>query len=215
MIGVDVRGIGMTSARTRDRLVRRLRENGIRSEQVLEQIPTAPEGLMVHVLNSAGSFRTPEYARSVVRPGIFLYGGRVGPEQPEPEPVASVHARVVHLRDAAPGTTLGYGSTPTATVSERWATLSIGYGDGLPRALSNRGHAIVEGEKVPIIGRISMDVTVVNVSGVSNVHEGSVATLIGSDGDARISLDDVAGEAGTISYEVLTGLTDRLPRVWS
>ena len=60
-----------------------------------------------------------------------------------------------------------------------------------------------------------MDVTVVNVSGVSNVHEGSVATLIGSEGDARISVDDVAGEAGTISYEVLTGLTDRLPRVWS
>lgn len=182
---------------------------------VLDQVSDAPEGLMVHVLNSAGAFRTPEYARSVVRPGIFLYGGSVGPGQPDPDPVASVHARVVHLRDAEPGTTLGYGSTHTATVSERWATLSIGYGDGLPRALSNRGSALVEGERVPIIGRISMDVTVVDVSGVSHVREGSVATLIGSQGDARISLDDVAEQAGTIGYEVLTGLTDRLPRVWS
>ena len=175
----------------------------------------APDGLMVHVLNSAGSFRTPEYARSVVRPGIFLYGGEIGPEQPQPDPVASVHARIVHVRDAEPGTTLGYGSTYTATVSERWATLSIGYGDGLPRSLSNRGAALVDGTRVPIIGRISMDVTVVNVSGVSDVHEGSVATLIGSQGDARISLDEVAEQAGTISYEVLTGLTGRLPRVWS
>ena len=82
---------------------------------VLDRVANPPEGLMIHVLNSAGSFRTPEYARSVVRPGIFLYGGGVGPDQPEPEPVASVHARVVHLRDAEAGTTLGYGSTYTAT----------------------------------------------------------------------------------------------------
>jgi alanine racemase len=190
-------------------------EQWARLEGVLQRVDAPPAGLLVHVLNSAGAFRAPEYARSVVRPGIFLYGGGVGEEQPAPEPVASVHARVVHLRDAEPGTTLGYGSTYTATADERWATLSIGYGDGLPRALSNRGAALVEGTRVPIVGRISMDVTVVNVSGVSEVREGSVATLIGSQNDERIALDEVAEQAGTISYEILTGLTSRLPRVWA
>jgi alanine racemase len=179
-----------------------------------EALEHRPDGLMVHVLNSAGVFRAPEYAQAVVRPGIFLYGGGIGGGQPDPAPVASLHARVVHLREAPAGTTVGYGSTYAASVPERWATLSVGYGDGLPRALSNRGSAIVDGTKVPIIGRISMDVTVVDVTGVSEVHEGSVATLIGSQGDERITLDEVADRAGTISYEILTGLTSRLPRVW-
>lgn len=182
---------------------------------VLEMVRTPPPGLLVHVLNSAGVFRTPRYARAVVRPGIFLYGGCVGLGQPEPEPVAALRARVVHLRDAEAGTTAGYGSTYTSTGAERWATLSIGYGDGLPRALSNRGAALLSGRRVPIIGRISMDVTVVDSTDVPSVEAGSVATLIGSDGGERITVDEVAGQAGTISYEVLTGLTRRLPRVWA
>ena len=119
------------------------------------------------------------------------------------------------MRDATAGSTLGYGSTYAATGAERWATLSIGYGDGLPRALSNRGSALIGGQRVPIIGRISMDVTVVDVSGVSEVKEGSVATLIGSREGGQITLDEVAEQAGTISYEILTGLTSRLPRVWT
>ena len=171
--------------------------------------------LLIHVLNSAGVFRTPSYARAVVRPGIFMYGGEVGEGQPAPEPVVSVHARVVHVRDVAAGTTLGYGSTYVATEAQRWATLAIGYGDGFPRALGNRGSAIVHGVKVPIIGRISMDVTVVNISDVSTVCDGDVATLVGEDGDAKLTVDEIAAQAGTISYEVLTGLTARLPRVWT
>tara|TARA_B100001123_G_scaffold361347_1_gene417855 strand:- start:231 stop:554 length:324 start_codon:yes stop_codon:yes gene_type:complete len=98
---------------------------------------------------------------------------------------------------------------------ERWGTLSIGYGDGLSRVLSNRGCAILKGVRVPIIGRISMDVTVVDITNVESAREGDVATLIGSDGSVTRTLDQVATEAGTISYEVLTGLTSRLPRVWT
>ena len=171
--------------------------------------------LAVHVLNSAGVFRAPDVARSVVRPGIFLYGGGVGPGQPRPTPVVSVHARVALVRSVPVGTTLGYGSTYTSRRDERWATLSIGYGDGLPRALSNRGSAILHGTTVPIIGRISMDVTVVDISGVEAAREGDIATLVGSQGACERTLDEVAAEAGTISYEVLTGLTGRLPRVWT
>lgn len=208
LVGVD------THLHSADENVHSIREQWVRLARVVERLESF-DTIKVHVLNSAGSMRTPELAHALVRPGIFLYGGRVGDDQPTPEAVASVRARVVHLREAPEGTTLGYGSTYAATANERWATLSIGYGDGLPRALSNRGHAIVDGVRVPIVGRISMDVTVVNITGVSGVGLGSVATLIGSDRGESISVDEVAAEAGTISYEVLTGLTARLPRIWA
>lgn len=172
------------------------------------------DGTICHMLNSAGVFRAPKYARDAVRPGIFLYGGSCGPEAPPPRPVAAVRARVVHVRDAGPGRTTGYGATHRAAHEERWATLAIGYGDGLPRALGNRGQALIKGQRVPIVGRVSMDVTVVNITGVDGVGVGDVATLIGRDGSGEITVDEVAEQVGTISYEVLTGLTSRLPRVW-
>ncbi len=176
-------------------------------------VPPAP-GLMVHVLNSAGVFRAPERAHALVRPGIFLYGGEVGEGQPKPQPVVSVRARVVHVRTAAEGSTLGYGATYRARGPERWATLAIGYGDGIPRALGNRGAALIAGRRVPVIGRISMDLTVVHITDLPDVEVGDVATLLGADGDEAITVDEVAREAGTISYEILTGLTRRLPRIW-
>jgi alanine racemase len=184
-----------------------------RFQEVLDHLQP-PEGSIVHALNSAGSLRTPEYAADAVRLGIYLYGGAVGADLPAPEPVAAVRARVVHVRRAVPGTTLGYGSTYTAGGEETWATVAIGYGDGLPRGLSNRGEALVNGCRVPIIGRISMDVTVVNISDAGPVEPGSVATLIGSDGDETITVDEVAAQVNTISYEVLTGFTPRVPRIW-
>lgn len=172
------------------------------------------EGFLVHTLNSAGALRLPELGAGAVRPGIFLYGGVAGEGLPPPAPVVSVRARVVHVRDAPPGTTVGYGATYAARGWERWATLGIGYGDGFPRALGNRGHALLRGRRCPIIGRISMDVTVVNLSEVDGVELGDTATLVGEDGGERIGLEEVAVLAGTINYEILTGLTPRLPRVW-
>jgi alanine racemase len=196
-----------------------VREQWTRFEGVLREIGERLPGLTIHWLNSSGALRlsgaAPQLAHAAVRPGIFLYGGRVGAGLPEPEAVASLHARVVHLRDAEPGTTLGYGATHRAKARERWATLSIGYGDGLPRALGNRGHALVCGRRVRIVGRISMDMTVVDISGVPGVRSGDVATLLGTEGGESITVDDVAELAGTISYEVLTGLTQRLPRLWT
>jgi alanine racemase len=108
---------------------------------------------------------------------------------------------------------VGYGATHVARGWERWATLSIGYGDGLPRALGNQGHALLHGKKVPLIGRISMDMCVVDITGRTDATAGDVATLIGRDGDACITVDEVAQQVGTISYEILTDLTQRLPRV--
>ncbi len=185
-----------------------------RFQSALEAMEGRGDGLLLHVLNSAGAFRSPEYAAGAVRPGIFLYGGCVGPGTPDPEEVVAVRARLVHIRDVTPGTSVGYGATYHARAAERWATVSIGYGDGLPRALGNRGSGLVRGTRAPIIGRISMDVTVVDISGAPAAEIGDVVTFIGSDGDERITLDEVAELAGTISYEILTGLTPRLPRLW-
>ena len=186
-----------------------------RLQEVLVQLENPPDGLMVHILNSSGSFRTPEYAEAAVRPGIFLYGGEAGVDQPSPVPLVSLHARVIHVGDASEGYTLGYGATYRADGPECWATLAIGYGDGLPRSLGNCGSALIGGVRVPIIGRISMDMTVVNITDVPRVAVGDIATLIGTNGREKITLEDVAELAGTISYELLTGFTNRLPRVWT
>ena len=125
-----------------------------------------------------------------------------------------MRASVMLIRDVPESTTLGYGATYRSSGNERWATLGIGYGDGLPRVLGNCGSALLSGRRVPIIGRISMDMTVVDITGDDEVGVGDMATLIGTDGDASITLDDVADLAGTISYEILTGFTARMPRIW-
>jgi len=171
--------------------------------------------LQRHVANSAGALRFADRmaAFDAVRPGIAIYGGSVGSGQGLQETVA-VRARVTRVTSVPAGTTLGYASTYRSRGPERWATLGIGYGDGLPRALSNRGFALVAGRRVPIIGRISMDMTVVDVTDVAHVRPGDVATLVGTDGGETIPLAEVAEHARTIDYEVLTGWTPRLPRIW-
>jgi alanine racemase len=191
------------------------RSQWTRLQEVAQELSSQQEGALLHACNSPGALRIPSFAGDAVRPGIFLYGGLAGDGLPPPEPVASVRARIVFLREAVTGSTTGYGSTYTAAGPERWASASIGYGDGLPRLLGNRGEALVAGRKVPIIGRVSMDVTVLDVTDVPNLKLGDVVTFIGREGDEEITVDDVADQAQTISYEVLTGLTQRLPRIWT
>lgn len=185
-----------------------------RFRQALDSLPTTPEPRLVHVANSAATLRRAGYGCDLVRPGIYLYGGCAGPSV-VPLPVATVRARIVLVKTVPPGATVGYGATYMAQREERWGTLAIGYGDGLPRALARGGgSALVRGRRVPIIGRISMDMTTVDLTEVPEAEPGEVVTLIGRDGDAEITLDEVAAQCGTISYEILTGLTPRLPRVY-
>jgi len=169
-----------------------------------------------HLANSAGLLRYPHLAASfdAVRPGITLYGGTTGVDEGLKDVVA-VRARVIRVTEVEPGATLGYGATHVATAPERWVTLGIGYGDGLPRSLSSRGEVLLRGRRVPILGRISMDMTVVLGTAVPDLEPGEVATVLGWDGEARISPEEVAALAGTIHYEILTGLGPRLPRVWT
>jgi alanine racemase len=198
------------SAETRDTLTQ-----WARFREVVEALPSRPEDLLLHACNSPGALRLPGFAADAVRPGIFLYGGVAGEELPPPTPVAALRARIAFIRAATAGSTVGYGATYAAAGEERWATAAIGYGDGLPRLLSNRGEGLIHGRRAPIIGRISMDVTVLDVTHLRDVAVGDVVTFFGRDGQGEISLEEVAAHAQTINYEVLTGLTQRVPRIWT
>lgn len=186
-----------------------------RLQETVALLPPMPGHAILHACNSPGAMRHPEFAADAVRPGIFLYGGVAGAEIPPPVPVAALRARVTLVRDARRGDTVGYGATYAAEGTERWATVGIGYGDGLPRLLGNRGNALLKGRRVPVIGRISMDATVLNITGVDGVEVGDVATFFGRDGEGEISLEEVATLAQTINYEILTDLTPRAPRIWT
>ncbi len=168
---------------------------------------------LVHVCNSPGVWRVGEKF-DLVRPGIFLYGGAAGPDLPKPSPVVSVRARVVSLRRLSTGETVSYGAEWSARRPTTVATLGIGYADGLPRAVQNRATVLLRGRRCPIVGRVTMDMTMVDLGPVcdESCAVGDVVTVIGADGDDEITLDEFAGWAGTISYEILVGLGMRLPR---
>lgn len=184
-----------------------------RFRAALDRLPTRPK--LVHAANSAGAWRL-QQALDLVRPGIFLYGGRMARDLPEPRPVATLRARVVSLREIPAGESVSYGAEWRAARNTMVATLGIGYADGVRRSVQNRAQVLLCGRRCPVIGRVTMDMIVVDVgpAGGAGPRVGDVATLIGSDGAESISLDEFAGWAGTVSYEVLTGLGRRLPRVY-
>jgi len=184
----------------------------------LDQLERSPQ--LVHVQNSAGSWRLGRKL-DLARPGIFLYGGRCGADLPAPKVVAQVRARVASMRTLPPGESVSYGgewSSPRETVV---ATLGIGYADGVLRSVKGSGEVLLRGRRFPIVGRGTMDFTMVDLGpDPGSVRIGDVATIIGEDigPDGRrdeITVDEFAGWAGTISYEVLTGLGTRLSRIYA
>jgi alanine racemase len=171
---------------------------------VVESLPVRPA--FVHGANSAAALCGPEYAGDLVRPGIFLYGGSAG-MSPEPAPVAALRALVVAVRRIAAGDSVSYGATWTAARDTTIATLGVGYADGVLRSLSSRGVVEVAGGVCPIVGRVTMDMTMLDV-GDAPVVPGDVGTLFGG----RVTLDAQAAAAGTIAYELLTALGRRVER---
>jgi alanine racemase len=165
---------------------------------------------LTHAANSAALFSQGTSDHDLARPGIYLYGGGPG----DPEPVASVRARVLDVRTLPAGHAVSYGATWRAEGPARLATLGIGSGDGLRTRLSNRGFVLLGGRKAPIRGAVCMDVTVVQVAPDSSVAPGDRATLLGTDGEERITLAELADAYDAIDYEVLTGLGGRLSRIY-
>jgi alanine racemase len=164
-----------------------------------------------HACNSIGAYNHPDFALDAVRCGIATYGC----EWPDTEPALELRSVVTHVKTIEAGATVGYGATWKASGKTRVATVAIGYADGVHRTRSNRGHSLVRGRRAPLIGSISMDAITLDVTDVPDVQVGDVATLIGADGDERITAAEVANWSGTISYEVLTSLGPRVERRYS
>lgn len=169
-----------------------------------------------HAANSATLLRFPQMALDLVRIGAGLYGFGPGaaaePAAALLRPVATWRATLVQTHDLAPGESVSYGGTWTASRPARVGVVAVGYADGFRHALSNRGAMLVRGRRVPVVGAVCMDMTLVDLSDVPGAAVGDAATLIGRDGDAEISLQEFAALCGTIPYEVLTGLGPRPER---
>ncbi|HMG33291.1 MAG TPA: alanine racemase [Blastocatellia bacterium] len=194
----------------------RLRE----SVKIVRQFGHRPA--WIHAGNGAATHAVPQCRAgliNMVRPGGVLYGlwRDVTNRSVEPLdwwPVMSLRTRIAMLREVPAGTPLGYGGTFVTGRPTKVATLPIGYEDGLMRALSNTGRALIRGRPAPIIGRVSMDLTLVDVSEVPGAALSDEAVLIGRQGVEEITAEEVASLAGTISYEVTCGISDRVPRVF-
>ncbi|MCH6567539.1 MAG: alanine racemase [Nitrospinae bacterium] len=171
----------------------------------------------VHAANSAAILSLPESHYDMVRPGIMLYGAPPSAEvgaDADLRPVMTLKTQVGHLFDLAVGESVSYGRRYVADKASRIATLPIGYADGWSRLLSNRGSALVGDRRVPIVGTVCMDLTMVDVTEVPGVSVGDEVVLIGRQGDALITADEVAAASETISYEVFTRIGKRVPRLY-
>jgi alanine racemase len=193
--------------------------DGSREEQerrfrdAVAQLPVRPR--LLHADNSPGIEHRAPTPFGLARPGIFLYG--VGSGQGaviQPDPVVSLRARIVEIRVVQKDDTVSYDATWKAPRAGRVATLSVGYADGYRRHAGNKCHGLLRGERVPVVGVVTMDMTMVDVTD-KRCEVGDVVTLIGRDGDQLLSVADVATTAGISPYEMLTGLRSRLPRLYT
>jgi alanine racemase len=184
-------------------------EQDARFRAYLARLPRAPASLAA----SSGIFREPALLHDMVRPGAALHGVNPTPEAPNPmAPVLRLLGRILQVRDVPAGATVGYGATYHTREPARLATIAVGYADGYFRALGSSGHVTIAGVRAPVVGRISMDLLSVDATRVppDALVPGAFAELIGPDRP----LDDVAADAGTIGYEILTGLGRRFCRVY-
>lgn len=159
--------------------------------------PQAPLSLSA----TAGALIGPEYHFDLIRPGVGLYGsGGLDADNPQLIPAALIEAPILQVRDVEPGESFGYGATFTAAQKMRTATVALGYADGYLRSLGGRGYGVLGGGKRPILGRVSMDLTIIDVTGCAEAAPGAMVEFLGP----NAPLDEIAALAGTASYEILT-----------
>jgi len=171
---------------------------------------------MLHMANSAALLGYPRLRFDLVRPGLLVYGVHPSPDssaQVDVAPVMSVKTRVLFVKDVPPGVGISYGRKFVTERPSRIATLPVGYADGYPRALSNRGEVLIHGERAPIRGAVCMDLVMIDVTDVATpVRAGDEVVLLGEQGDQRITVEELASHAETIPYEILCGFSERVPR---
>ncbi|HEY4668796.1 MAG TPA: alanine racemase, partial [Tepidiformaceae bacterium] len=183
-----------------------------RFEEAVERLPWIP---FRHVANSATAIRRGAFRWEGVRLGLSLHGV-LPPNSTGPgvRPVLSLKARLARVSDVPPGDGVSYGLTWRAGRPSRVALVPVGYADGWRRSLGNAGAVLIHGHRCPIVGRVAMDQFMVDVTDLDGGAEGDEAVLIGEQGGERITADDVAQLAGTISWDVLASLQSRLPRLY-
>jgi alanine racemase len=183
------------------------------------QAALAASGIAVpiaHAANSAGLARIPGARLDLVRPGLLAYGLKPHGAPPElsVSPVMAFKSRLIQVRDLPAGHPVSYGRTYITPREMRIGVVAAGYGHGLPRALSNRGEMLVREKRVPILGRVTMDMTMVSLEGVPAAEVEDEVVIFGAQGGAAIAIEEVATVAGTIPYEIMCAIGKRVPRVY-
>lgn len=187
-----------------NRVLSQLKESGI-------QIP------IKHLANSAGAIDCPFTRLDMVRAGISIYGlspARDFPLKINLHPVMSFKTRIIQLKWWPEGSPISYGGTYRTNKPARVAALPVGYADGYTRNLGNRAHVLIRGQRAPVIGRVCMDFSMVDVTSVPEVSEGDEVVLFGSQGKERMPVEEIAELSGTINYEIVCGIGSRVPRVY-
>jgi alanine racemase len=187
------------------------------AERIVRACGVQPKFL--HLAGSTAVLARPDCRKNMVRPGLALYGYQLpvsgnAPPTPELKPVLTWKTRIITIRDVAKGEGVGYNHTWIAPQRSKIAVLPVGYADGLSRKLSSRGRVIVRGVCAPIVGRVSMDLTNIDVTNVPGAELGDEVTLLGSSGDCSIDAWEHARLADTIPYESLCAIAKRVPRVY-
>ena len=189
-----------------------------RQRKIFEQITgdLASRGIeppLVHIDASVAALGDPDPHANMVRIGGALYGlASATPGTDLMQPILTLKSQIVYLRDHPPGQSIGYGGTFTTMRHCRLATVPIGYHDGFPSTMSNRGEVLVHGKRVPVVGRVTMDYTVIDVTDVEGTTVGDEVTLVGSDGSEHISIEEIAGWCRIVPYEVTCLLGRRILR---
>jgi alanine racemase len=213
---VELAGL-MTHFATADDDLEFLAEQLSSFRPVVAEVRARCPGLIVHAANSGATLRAPEAHFDAVRCGIAIYGGdpmHVDATRHGLEPALELTSYVAAVKRVLPGQSAGYGRRFVAERETWLATVPIGYGDGVRRALTNNGEVLVGGRRYPIAGTVSMDNITVEVGTADAVAIGDTVTLIGASGAQRISAEDVAARLRTINYEVLCGILPRVPRAY-
>jgi alanine racemase len=181
-----------------------------RFEEALKALPVKPR--LLHAENSPAIERCGSSRWSFARPGVFLYGvNSLDPSDIKAEPVAALRARIIELRSVREGESVSYDASWVAKGGRRIATVPVGYADGYRRLLSNHGVGLLRGRRVPVVGNVTMDMTMLDVTEVP-CEVGDIVTLIGRDGKDEVTVNEVGKLGGISPYEVLTSLRSRLPR---
>jgi alanine racemase len=171
-----------------------------------------------HAANSGALINIPESHLDMVRPGIATYGlhpsDEINKSTVDLIPVMTLKSKIIHLKKVPPGFNISYGITYQTKNHTTIATIPVGYADGFSRLLSSRGYMLVHGQRVPIVGRVCMDLTMLDVGGISGVALEDDVVVFGKQGDEAITADEIAASIGTINYEVVSTITGRVPRIY-